>query len=200
MNGIDSSRPNCPLCRGGLVKKNGRDRQGRQVYRCLPCRHSFTLISMTPFSGYHVPSEVVTLTVYYYLSRSKTRQKVSYSQVTKWAAVRGVVVDRSTIFDWVRKFRTDHEIAIAHSGIVRVASLHNKWSIRERTHQSSGRTIHMYLAVDETGTLLDFFCADEPDRRKAEAFFGRESDTLGGRMDRVSMFGRHHQMVSRERA
>jgi transposase-like protein len=54
----------CPACSSDVVRKDGRDRQGRQVYRwCVACRWRFTDMSATPFSGYRFPPDIIVLAV-----------------------------------------------------------------------------------------------------------------------------------------
>ena len=89
----------CPGCGLAGARKNGRDRQGRQVHQCRACHRRFTARSATPFSGYRFPPDVIALAVRWYL-----RYRLSYADVAELLAERGVAVDPSTIYDWVREF------------------------------------------------------------------------------------------------
>jgi transposase-like protein len=53
----------CMECTGEQFTKAGRDRQGRQVYRCRGCKRRSTERSDSAFSGYRFPGEVITLAV-----------------------------------------------------------------------------------------------------------------------------------------
>ncbi len=53
----------CMECTGEQFTKAGRDRQGRQVYRCRGCKRRSTERSGSAFSGYRFPGEVITLAV-----------------------------------------------------------------------------------------------------------------------------------------
>lgn len=57
----------CPDCGLAVTRKNGRDRQGRQIHQCLGCRHRFTEQSGTPFAGYRFPPDVIALAVRWYV-------------------------------------------------------------------------------------------------------------------------------------
>ncbi len=57
----------CPGCGLTATRKNGRDRQGRQVHQCHGCHRRFTLLSATPFSGYRFPPDIIALAVRWYL-------------------------------------------------------------------------------------------------------------------------------------
>ena len=57
----------CPHCEQQNIVKNGRDRRGTQVYRCVECDRSFTALTGTPFSGHSFPPGVIGLAVRWYL-------------------------------------------------------------------------------------------------------------------------------------
>src|SRR3712207_6573777 len=87
----------------------GRDRKGRQLYRCHACGRRLTTRSGSAFSGYRFPDEVIGLAVGGYL-----RCRLSYADIVEWLAERGIMVDPSTIYDWVRTF-TPRFIAAARA-------------------------------------------------------------------------------------
>ena len=96
----------CPGCGLAVARKNGRDRQGRQIYQCRGCYRRFTARSATPFAGYRYPPDVIALAVRWYL-----RYRLSYADVAELLAERGVRVDPSTIFARVREFAPLYEDA-----------------------------------------------------------------------------------------
>ena len=89
----------CPSCGRTETRRNGRDRQGRQIHQCQGCRRRFTARSATPFTGYRFLPDVIALAVRWYL-----RIRLSYADVAELLAERGVRVDPSTVFAWVREF------------------------------------------------------------------------------------------------
>ncbi len=93
----------CDQCGGEQFTKAGRDRQGRQLYRCRMCRRRMTTRSGSACTervpGYRFPDDIIALAVRWYL-----RYRLSYADVAEWLAERGVIVDPSTIYDWVRAF------------------------------------------------------------------------------------------------
>ncbi len=89
----------CNQCGGEQFTKAGRDRQGRQLYRCRMCRRRITTRSGSAFRGYRFPDEIIALAVRWYL-----RYRLSYMDVVEWLAERGITVDPSTVYDWVRTF------------------------------------------------------------------------------------------------
>src|SRR5204863_5812438 len=96
----------CPSCGRTATRKHGRDRQGRQVRQCRDCRRRFTAHSATPFAGYRFPPDVIALAVRWYL-----RYRLSYADVAELLAERGIGVDASTVYDWVRAFAPRYEDA-----------------------------------------------------------------------------------------
>src|SRR3954469_17453354 len=87
----------CPRCGLAATRKKGRDRQGRQIHQCGGCRRRFTARSATPFSGDRFPPDIIALAVRWYI-----RSRLSYADVAELLAERGVRVDASTVYDWVR--------------------------------------------------------------------------------------------------
>ncbi len=86
----------CDRCGGETFTKAGRDRHGRQLYKCAQCGRRVTTRSTSAVSGYHFPDEVIALSVRWYL-----RFRLSYADVAEWLAERGITVDPSTVYDWV---------------------------------------------------------------------------------------------------
>ena len=91
----------CQRCGGERFTKEGHDRQGRQVYRCHRCQRRRTAHSTSAFAGYRFPPEVIALAVRWYL-----RYRLSYADLAELLAERGLHVDASTLYDWLR-----HEVA-----------------------------------------------------------------------------------------
>jgi transposase-like protein len=58
--------PACPHCSGTKAHKDGRDRAGKQRYRCSTCRRSFTARTGTPFKNHRWPQNVITMAVRWY--------------------------------------------------------------------------------------------------------------------------------------
>jgi transposase-like protein len=96
----------CPGCNSAATRKDGRDRRGQQRFRCRGCGCRFTTLTGTPFSGYRFPPDVIALAVCWYL-----RFQLSYADVAELLAERGITVDASIIFAWVREFAPLYEDA-----------------------------------------------------------------------------------------
>ncbi len=91
--------PACPHCSNASTHKDGRDRAGKQRYRCSACRRSFTDRTGTPFTHHRWPREVMVMAVRWYLS-----YRLSAANVRNLLAERGMDVSRQTVAAWVQKF------------------------------------------------------------------------------------------------
>ncbi len=78
----------CTGCPGQTFTKAGRERHGRQLYRCNACGRRISARSGSAFRGYRFPDDIIARAVRWYL-----RYKLSYADVTEWLAERGVIVD-----------------------------------------------------------------------------------------------------------
>src|SRR5712672_129032 len=91
--------PLCPACQQPASKRNGRDRRGRQKYACRPCPRTFTENTVSAFSGYRWPKDVIIMAVRWYLA-----YPLSSRQVLELLAERGIDVSHRTVLDWVQTF------------------------------------------------------------------------------------------------
>src|ERR1041384_6187440 len=60
----------CPSCMHQATKRDGYDAIGRQRYHCRPCQQDFTVHSLSAFSGYRWPSDVIVMAVCSYERQS----------------------------------------------------------------------------------------------------------------------------------
>jgi transposase-like protein len=152
----------CDRCTGEQFTKAGRDRQGRQLYRCTGCGRRMTVRSRSAFSGYRFPDEVIALAVRWYL-----RYRLSYADVAEWLAERGITVDPSTIYDWVRAF-TPRFIEAARTHRAPVGS---RWRVDETYLKIGGRQRYLFRAIDEHGQIIDVYLSDRRNADAARTFF-----------------------------
>ncbi len=167
----------CDRCAGKQFTKAGRDRQGRQMYQCRACSRRMTERSGSAFSGYRFPDALIALAVRWYL-----RYKLSYADVAEWLAERGVIVDPSTIYDWVRAF-TPRFINAARAYRSRVGK---RWRVDETYLKIDGRWRYLFRAIDEHGQIIDVFLSDRRDAAAAQAFFETAMGTSAATPTRVT--------------
>ncbi len=157
----------CDRCRSEQFTKAGRDRQGRQLYRCRVCGRRSTARSASAFSGYRFPDAIIALAVRWYL-----RYRLSYAEVAEWLAERGVMVNPSTIYDWVRAF-TPRFIAAARAHRSPVGT---SWRVDETYLKIGKRWHYLYRAIDEHGQIVDVHLSDRRNAAAAQAFFEAAMD------------------------
>ena len=167
----------CTQCTGEHFTKAGRDRHGRQVYRCRGCARRMTERSNSAFSGYRFPKEVIALAVRWYL-----RYRLSYVEVAAWFAECGMCVDPSTIYDWVRAF-TPRFIDAARRHRSPVG---RRWRVDETYLKIGGRWRYLFRAIDEQGQIVDVYLSDRRDAGAAQRLFDGALDTSGSTPTRVT--------------
>lgn len=167
----------CPGCGLAGTRRNGRDRQSRQIHQCRGCRRRFTARTATPFSGDHCPPDVIALAVRWYL-----RFCLSDADVTALLVERGVTVDASTVYDWVREFAPRYEDAARpfRRGVGAC------WSVDETYARVAGAWVYVYRAIDGQGQIVDVYVSEERAAEDAATFFRRAIASTGGVPDEVT--------------
>jgi putative transposase len=153
--------------------RHGRDRTGRQRFRCTGCRRTFTIDSATAFCGYHWPADIILTAVRWYLSHP-----LSSTSVMTLLAERGVDVSPRTVLRGVQTCGP-RLVAEVHEHRRRPGTT---WYVnavvffRKKAGQPAGEKRYRYRAIDEQGQVLDVLFRDHRDSESATAFFRR---TLG---------------------
>jgi IS6 family transposase len=174
---MNNGEARCPDCGPTATRRNGRDRQGRQVHQCRGCGRRFTARSATPFSGYRFPADVIALAVRWYL-----RYRLSYADVAELLAERGIGVDASTVYDWAREFAPLHEDAarpFRHA-------VGRAWSVDETYARVAGAWVYGYRAIDGQGQVVDVYVSEDRAAEDAATFFRRAMASTGGVPDEVT--------------
>ncbi len=152
----------CVRCGGEHFTRAGRDRQQRQLYRCTVCSRRMTVRSGSAFSGYRFPDEVIALAVRWYL-----RYRLSYADVVEWLAERGVMVDPSTVYDWVRTFTP----CCINAARTYRSPVGRRWRVDATYLKLGGRWRYLYRAIDEPGQIVDVSLSDRRNAAAAQTFF-----------------------------
>jgi transposase-like protein len=177
--GRSGARTECPCC-GLAARKNGRDRQGRQIRQCHGCHRRFTARSATPFSGYRFPPDIIALAVRWYV-----RCRLSCADVAELLAERGVRVDPSMVYDWVREFAPLYE-ATARPFRHAIGS---SWSVDETYARIASKPAYVHRASDEHGQVVDGYVSTRRATADAAAFFRRAVEATGIIPDEVTTDG-----------
>ncbi len=154
----------CDRCGSEEFTKAGRDRHARQLFRCGACGRRMTARSTSAFRGYRFPDDIIALAVRWYL-----RYRLSYADLAELLAERGVLIDPSTIFDWVQQFTPLYQEA-ARSRRRRVGQ---HWSSDETYIRIAGRWCYAFRAIDEDGQVIDVYVSPTRDTAAATTFLTR---------------------------
>ncbi len=166
----------CIRCGSGATRRDGHTRLGGQRWRCPDCRRRFTARSTSAYSGCGFADELIGLAVRWYV-----RYRLSYADVAEWLAERGLTVDRSTVYRWVRRFLP----------LLRAAARHyrrpvgGRWRVDETYCRLNGRWAYCYRAIDQDGQVVDVYFSERRNAAAAQAFFERAIDETGVTPERV---------------
>ena len=111
--------------------------------------------------GHCFERDVIMLNVRWYLS-----YKLSYRDLEEMAAERGLQVDHTTVYRWVKKFTPELEKKVR--SLKRTAG--RSWRLDETYIKVKGQWKYLYRAVDEEGYTVDYLLTAKRDRKAAKRF------------------------------
>jgi len=152
----------CPSCQHPATKRDGYDAAGRQRYLCRPCHRDFTAHSVSAFSGYRWPPDVILMVVRWYCSLP-----LSAVQVVRLLAERHIDISARTVLNWVQTFGPQLATAVRRYR----RRVGRKWTVDEVFCFRGKQKLYLYRAIDEHGQVIDVLLRDRRDRASAEAFF-----------------------------
>jgi transposase-like protein len=114
-----------------------------------------------PFRGFRFPPDVLLWAVRWYL-----RFPVSYRDLERMLADRGVEVDHTTLYRWVQRFAPELEKRVRRH----LRPCRGPWHVDETYIRVGGRWRYPYRAVDGTGRTIDFLLSATRDKRAAKRF------------------------------
>jgi transposase, IS6 family len=137
------------------MKRDGYDATGRQSYHCRPCHRDFTAHSISIFSAYRWPPDVILMAVRWYCSLP-----LSAAQVVRLLAERHIDVTARTVLNWVQTFGP--QLAAALRKHRRRVGRH--WTVDEVFCFRGQQKLYLYRAVDEHGQVSDVQLRDKRDQ------------------------------------
>lgn len=167
----------CIRCDSERIRKDGQTRLGGQRWRCNDCGRRFTARSTSAFSHHAFPDDVIALAVRWYV-----RYRLSYADVVEWFVERGLTVDRSTVYRWVRRFLP----LFGDAARTHRRPVGTKWRVDETYVRLQGRWTYVYRAIDEDGQVVDAYFSEQRNTKAAQRFFERAIDETGVRPERVT--------------
>jgi transposase, IS6 family len=114
------------------------------------------------FKWRHFLPEIILLNVRWYC-----RYALSYRNLEKMMAERGVEVDHSTINRWVLKYAPELDKRIRRH----LKPTNDSWRVDETYIQIKGQWKYLYRAVDSAGNTLNFMLSAKRDGKAAGRFF-----------------------------
>jgi transposase, IS6 family len=122
------------------------------------------------FRGFRFPAEVILWAVRWYL-----QFPISYRDLERMLADRGVEVDHVGLYRWVQRFAPELEKRTRRH----LRRCRGPWHVDETYVRVDGQWRYLYRAVDGTGQTIDFLLSAKRDKRAAKRFFrqalGREN-------------------------
>ncbi|MGV8952234.1 MAG: IS6 family transposase [Cypionkella sp.] len=119
---------------------------------------------MISFKGAQFPKDVILFAVFFYV-----RYTVSYRDLEKIMAERGVTVDHATLNRWVAKYSP----LIANNARCRKVPANRSWRMDETYVKIRDDWVYLYRAVDKFGKTLVFMLSKRRNKAAATKFFAR---------------------------
>jgi len=126
---------------------------------------------MLNFSNRHFQKEIILMLIRWYLAYS-----LSYRDIEELALERGLKVDHTTVYRWVKhyapkleeNFRKRHKQPVVGS-----------WRCDETYLRLKGKWSYLYRAVNKQGKTVDFMLSQKRDRAPAQSFFAKSLNHSG---------------------
>jgi transposase-like protein len=113
-----------------------------------------------PFKGRQFTAEIILWAVRWYL-----QFPISYRDLERMFADRGVKVDHTTLFRWIQAYAPELDKRI------RLRMTNGSWRVDETYIRVKGEWVYLYRAVDATGQTIDFRLSLKRDAAAAKRFF-----------------------------
>ena len=115
-----------------------------------------------PFKGRQFTAEVILWAVRWYL-----QFPISYRDLERMLADRGVSVDHTTLYRWIQAYAPELDRRLRPH--LRPTS--GSWRVDETYLRVKGRWMYLYRAVDSRGRTIDFLLSAKRDAAAARRFF-----------------------------
>ncbi|QRM33661.1 IS6 family transposase [Microvirga sp. VF16] len=115
-----------------------------------------------PFKGRHFTAEIILWAVRWYL-----QFPISYRDLERMLADRGIQADHTTLFRWIQAYAPELDKRIRPH--LRMTS--GSWRVDETYIRVKGEWVYLYRAVDASGQTIDFLLSPKRDAAAARRFF-----------------------------
>ena len=116
------------------------------------------------YKHHRYPHIIIQQAVYF-----KLRFSLSYRDIEKLMAIRGIKVDHSTIQRWVFKFSKE----IEQNMNTRKRRVMDSWRLDETYIKVAGKDRYLYRAVDKQGNTVDFLLTKRRIKGSAQKFLNK---------------------------
>jgi len=118
----------------------------------------------SPFKGRQFTGEVILWAVRWYL-----QFPISYRDLERMLADRGVTVDHTTLYRWIQAYAPELDKRLRLRPHLRLTS--GSWRVDETYVKVKGRWMYLYRAVDARRQTIDFLLSAKRDAAAARRFF-----------------------------
>ncbi|WP_445504369.1 IS6 family transposase [Microvirga sp. G4-2] len=115
-----------------------------------------------PFKGRQFTADIILWAVRWYL-----QFPISYRDLERMLADRGVTVDHTTLFRWIQAYAPELEKRIRPH----LRTTNGSWRVDETYIRVKGEWVYLYRAVDAAGQTIDFLLSPKRDAAAARRFF-----------------------------
>jgi transposase, IS6 family len=115
-----------------------------------------------PFKGRQFTAEIILWAVRWYLQFS-----ISYLDLERMFADRGIQVDHTTLFRWIQAYAPELDKRIRPH----LRMTNGSWRVDETYIRVKGEWVYLYRAVDSAGQTIDFLLSPKRDAAAAKRFF-----------------------------
>jgi len=118
--------------------------------------------SKNEFGGRHFTADVILWAVRWYL-----QFPISYRDLERMLADRGVSVDHTTVSRWTQRYAPEIDKRMRPH----LQMTNGSWRVDETYIKVKGRWTYLYRAVDSRGQTIDFLLSGKRDAAAARRFF-----------------------------
>ncbi|WP_407664109.1 IS6 family transposase [Microvirga alba] len=115
-----------------------------------------------PFKGLQFTADIILWVVRWYL-----QFPISYRDLEHMLSDRGVKVDHTTLFRWIRAYAPELDKRVRPH----LQMTNGSWRVDETYIRAKGQWIYLYGAVDARGQTIDFLLSPRRDAAAARRFF-----------------------------
>jgi transposase-like protein len=131
---------------------------------------------LNAFKWKYFVGEIILQTVRWYL-----KYPLSYRNLKRMMAERGIKVDHTTIMRWVHQYSPEIEKRIRRH----LRPTNDSWRVDETYILVKGKWKYLYRAVDSDGDTIDFMLSSKRDVKAAKRFFKKALSSNHNQIPRV---------------